>query len=64
MHDQINMAMKNLPDQLTVDMFTNYEKSVKHFVSDSKVSYKDIPACWKRSDIGQIIMLFNVDCTN
>ena len=30
------MAMKNLPDQLTVDVFTNYEKSVKHFVSDDQ----------------------------
>ena len=53
LNDQINIAMKKVTGQLTAGMFTNYDESLKRFVSNNQGfllmnQIKGTPAYWRK----------------
>ena len=67
LNDQINIAMKKVPGQLTADIFANYGESAKQFVSNDHIflfmnQIKATIAYWKKFQGEVLAMLKQLGC--
>ena len=67
LNDQINIAMKKVTGQLTAGMFTNYDESLKRFVSNNQGflfmnQKKGTPAYWRKIEREFLAMVKQLGC--